>query len=98
MMARWLPWGVGLEAVERVWNASTGAPLTDLLTHGGSVYSVDFTPDDMCLVTTSGVPGTDRGEVRLIRLPVSDSGLQLRQNSSVFSGRVTPDGLRLVTL
>ena len=81
----------------RVWDANTGAPVTDLLSHREVVYHIEFTPDDMNLVTTSGVPGTERGEINLFRVgPGSPRGLRLRQNATVFACDVSHDGTRLV--
>ena len=37
----------------RVWDAATGGPVTDPLTHEGEVYSAQFSPDGTKIVSAS---------------------------------------------
>ena len=47
----------------RIWDASTGEELHQLLGHAGYVWSVAFSPDGQRLASGSGYAG--KGEIKL---------------------------------
>jgi len=83
----------GYNQTARVWDATTGEPVTPPLEHDGTVNYASFSPDGRRVVTasedgTARVWNADTGE------PVTPP---LKHLSSVYHVEFSPDGRRVVT-
>jgi WD40 repeat protein len=77
----------------RVWNASTGLPVTPPLEHNGPVAGAAFSPDG-ALVITASFDNTARVWDAATGKPVS---LPLVHSSPITAAVFSPDGTRVVT-
>jgi len=77
----------------RVWDAQTGQPLTEPMTHGGTVVSAQFSPDGKTIVTASQDATARVWDARTGQ-PLTEP---LKHASCVTSAQFDPDGKRIVT-
>jgi hypothetical protein len=61
-----------MDGTARVWDASTGQPLTEGLKHNGAVTSAHFSPDGLRVVTTSKDHNARVWDVPLASPPIPD--------------------------
>ena len=78
----------------RLWELTTGRPLTEELAHDGVVRSARFSPDGTLVVTTSA-DKTARLWDAATGLPVSE---RLRHEQAVLNAFFTPDGREVLTI
>ncbi len=81
------------DGTARVWNATSGEPVTPLLNHGGPIESAQFSPDGKQVVTAS--------DDHTARVWDAQSGQPLAgpfaHADAVYSAQFSPDGTELVT-
>ncbi len=84
---------VGNRGAARLWEAQTGQPLGEAMTHEGIVFSAQFSPDGARVVTAS--------EDKTARLWEARTGQPLGEamthQDAVKSAQFSPDGTRVVT-
>jgi MinD-like ATPase involved in chromosome partitioning or flagellar assembly len=83
----------GKDNTARVWDGTTGEPLSRPLMHQGVVWSAKFSPDGARVVTASE-DHTARVWDAVTGKPIS---LQLAHRDVVWSAAFSPDGARIVT-
>jgi WD40 repeat protein len=85
------PWST--DGTARVWDARTGKPLTEPLTHQGEVVAAAFSPDGARVVTAS-TDGTARVWDAHTGKPLTEP---LAHQGEVVAAAFSPDGTRVVT-
>jgi WD40 repeat protein len=79
-------------AAARIWDTTTGQPITGALTHDGPVYCVGFGPDGRHAIT-----GSTDGTARVWDLTGQPVGRPLRHKGQILAVALSPDGRAALT-
>jgi WD40 repeat protein/serine/threonine protein kinase len=83
----------------RVWDATTGEPISPVMTHNGRFWYLSplaFSPDGRLLLTL-GNRGGSLGEAVVWDIATAKPAITLKHGANVTSGAFSPDGSRLMT-
>jgi WD40 repeat protein/tetratricopeptide (TPR) repeat protein len=87
----------GSTEVTRVFDATTGRLIAQPVTMSEPVYSVEFSPDDLDVISYCTLKGVDRSRIITQRMAGGPVNSDLKQYANVYHGRLTRDGLKVIT-
>ena len=81
----------------RLYALPTGGMIGSPVTTNEPVYTVEWSPDDLDVISYCTRKGVGRSAVVIASVATNPRISSLKQNANVYRGRVTPDGLKIVT-